>query len=93
MSYQRPIHTESVRSREEIADYLHAVADSLAAGEEIHLSAGEESVTLSPPAQAEFEVSVEREGEGASREVEVEFEIEWEEGEGAGAGSGDLQIE
>ncbi|MBP1986947.1 amphi-Trp domain-containing protein [Halolamina salifodinae] len=89
MSHQRPLHTESVRSREEIADYLHAVADSLAAGDDIHLSAGEESVTLSPPAQAEFEVSVERDDRGASEEVEVEFEIEWEEGDGGE----DLQVE
>lgn len=91
MSNQRPLHTESVRSREEIADYLHAVADSLAAGDEVHLSAGEESVSLTPPAQAEFEVSVERDDRGASTEVEVEFEIEWEEREDGG--SGDLQIE
>lgn len=89
MGYQQPFHSESIRSREEIADYLHAVADSMAAGDDIHLIAGEEDITLSPPERAEFEVSVEREGGNGSQEVEIEFEIEWEENQG----DADLRIE
>jgi amphi-Trp domain-containing protein len=84
--------TEKRQSREDIAAYLRAVADSLDAGEDITLRAGEQSVTLSPPATPEFEVKAEREREDGGAEMSVEFELEWDEG-ADGEASGDLQIE
>lgn len=84
--------SESVRSRAEIADYLRRVADSLEAGGEVSLQAGEESIDIDPAERSTFEVKVEREGAPESPEQSIEFEIEWKEGEKGGSG-GDLQIE
>ena len=83
--------TESARSRSEIASLLRTVADNLDAGGDITLTAGEESVIVTPPASPTFEVKVERETatSGAS-EMSVEFELEWPEN---GDASGDLDIE
>ena len=69
--------SERSQSREEIAETLHAVADKLAAGESITLTAGDQSVDLDPPARPEFEIKAERETEGDEVELSVEFEIEW----------------
>jgi len=87
--------SESQRSRSEIADYLRGVADSLEAGGELTLRAGDQSTAVDPPERAEFEVKVEREGPvDADGELSVEFEIEWDEGHsGAGASDGELSIE
>ncbi|RNJ26259.1 amphi-Trp domain-containing protein [Halosegnis longus] len=71
--------------RATIAQLLRDVADNLAAGEPVQLSAGEESITLDVPSQAEFEVQVERETEGDETELSVEFEIEWDETDGGDA--------
>jgi amphi-Trp domain-containing protein len=72
--------SEQRQSREQIASYLQTVVDKLGAGEPITLQAGEESVTLDPPAEAEFEVKAEREGPaGGPTELSIEFEIEWPE--------------
>ncbi|VTT85545.1 unknown [Halorubrum sp. DM2] len=86
--------SESRRSREEIAAYLRAVADSLDAGDAITLSRGGESTTLEPPARPTFEVKAEREGPAdGPGELSVEFELEWnEDGDEAGA-DGELRIE
>ncbi|GAB7094984.1 hypothetical protein JCM30237_21370 [Halolamina litorea] len=84
--------SESVRSREEIAEYLHSVADSLAAGGEVTLSSATESVAIDPPERAEFEVKVEREGHPDNPEKSIELEIEWHEG-AEGDADGDLRIE
>jgi len=74
--------SERRQSRTEIADTLRAVADKLDAGDPITLSAGDDSVTLEPPANPEFEIKAEREyAAGASQgELSIEFEIEWDEG-------------
>lgn len=84
--------SESQQSREEIAAMLHRVADNLEAGESITLSAGDQSITMDPPARPTFEVKAEREGPAdGPGELSVEFELEWDE-DGGGAG-GDLSIE
>lgn len=82
--------TESSRTRNEIAEYLRRVADSLDDGGELSLEAGTESVTVNPPERPEFEVKVEREGPDNRPEIGIEFEIEWTEGESE---DGDLRIE
>lgn len=75
--------TETKESRSAVAAYLRQVADSLDAGNELVLSAGDQSITLAPPEQVTFEVKAEREGpEDASGELSVEFEIEWDEHHG-----------
>ena len=76
-------------TRDEIADYLEAVAASLRAGDPIALRAGDDELTLDPPARPTFEVKAEREGpaDGAG-ELSIEFELEWDE-DGADA---DLQV-
>ncbi|AGN01379.1 hypothetical protein L593_07160 [Salinarchaeum sp. Harcht-Bsk1] len=82
-------------AREEIAEYLRAVAESLDRGASITLTEGDESVTLEVPAEPTFEVQVEHEGpEGAMTERSIEFELEWDEAEeGEAAAGGDLSIE
>ena len=88
--------SESPQSREAIASYLRSVADKLESGDAVTLTAGEQSVTMNPPAKPTFEVKAEREGPAdAPGELSVEFEIEWDEGDGgADAGeSGELTIE
>lgn len=86
--------TERRQSRADIAAYLRTVADKLDAGEEMTLSTGDESVSLSVPAEPEFEVKAERETSsgGGPAELSVEFEIEWDEGSDQGS-SGSLEIE
>lgn len=76
-------------TRDEIADYLEAVAASLRGGDPIVLRAGDDELTLDPPARPTFEVKAEREGpaDGAG-ELSIEFELEWDE-DGADA---DLQV-
>jgi len=85
--------SESSRSRSEIADYLRQVADSLDAGGELSLQAGQDSVTIDPSERSTFEVKVEREGPADRPEKSVEFEIEWSEGGSGSESGGDLQIE
>lgn len=86
--------SESTQSRAAIATYLRRVADNLDAGDPITLRAGEESVTLSPPARPTFEVKAEREGPAdGSGERSVEFELEWDEDGADGGGGGELEIE
>ncbi|PSQ17200.1 amphi-Trp domain-containing protein [Halobacteriales archaeon QS_8_69_26] len=84
--------TERSRDREQIADYLRAVADKLDSGEAMTLSAGDQSVTLDVPARPTFEVKAEREQESGGTELSVEFELEWKEGESSESGGGDLEI-
>jgi len=78
---------ERSQDRGEIADTLRSVADKLDAGESVTLSAGEQSITLEPPARPEFEIKVEREtpSGGGPGELSVEFEIEWDENGDDGA--------
>ncbi len=74
--------TEETRSRNDIANYLRAVADKLDEGESITLNAGSQSVTLDPPSRPSFEVKAERESSSSGRnELSVEFELEWKEGQ------------
>ena len=86
MSMEKTVfETEGRMSREEIAEYLRAVAESLDRGATVSFSAGDQSVTLDPPAEPEFEVKVEHEGpEDAMTERSIEFEIEWDDVDDAG---------
>jgi amphi-Trp domain-containing protein len=84
--------SENRQSRAEIAAYLRQVADNLDAGSEITLRRGDESVTLSPPAEPTFEVKAEREGPAdGPGELSIEFELEWD--EDSEGGGGELEIE
>lgn len=87
--------SEQRMTRAEIAEYLRAMAESLDRGASVTLSAGEQSVTLDPPAEPTFEVKVEHEGpEGAMTERSIELELEWDEAdEDASVAGGDLTIE
>ncbi|KTG29045.1 amphi-Trp domain-containing protein [Haloferax profundi] len=86
--------SESRQTRAEIASYLRAVADKLDAGEPITLKAGDQSVTMEPPASPTFEVKAEREGPaGQPGELSIEFELEWDEDGGDGGAGGGLEIE
>ncbi|KAB1193397.1 amphi-Trp domain-containing protein [Haloferax sp. MBLA0076] len=86
--------SENRQSRAEIASYLRAVADKLDAGEPITLKAGDQSVTMDPPASPTFEVKAEREGPaGQPGELSIEFELEWDEDGGDGGAGGGLEIE
>lgn len=85
--------SESRQRRADIASYLRTVADSLENGDELTLSAGDQSVTMDPPAQPTFEVKAEREGPtDGPGELSIEFELEWDEN-GNGDGDGKLTIE
>lgn len=88
--------SETEMNGSEIATYLRTVADKLDAGEPLTLSAGGESVTLTPPERPTFEVKAEREtSTSGPGELSVEFELEWSEGgngEASGTG-GTLEIE
>jgi len=87
--------SEGRMSRPEIAEYLRAVAESLARGASTTLTSGEQSVSLDVPEEPTFEVKVEHEGpEGAMTERSIELEIEWDEAEAAsGTRDGELTIE
>ncbi|EMA55392.1 MULTISPECIES: amphi-Trp domain-containing protein [Halococcus] len=85
--------TEQSMDRSEIANYLRTVADRLDGGDEIGLEAGDQHVTLAPPARPTFEVKAERETGSGPDELSVEFEIEWDEGESGAGGGGKLSIE
>lgn len=87
--------SESNQSREEIASYLRRVADKLDSGGEITLTAGSDSVTMTPPSRPTFEVKAEREGPTDSPgELSIEFELEWDEnGDGGEGKDGQLSIE
>ncbi|WP_090614891.1 amphi-Trp domain-containing protein [Natrinema salaciae] len=87
--------SESGQTREEIASYLHSVADKLEQDNAVTLKSGSESVTMEPPARPTFEVKAEREGpaDGPGK-VSIEFELEWDENGSEGADeSGQLAIE
>ena len=88
--------SESTQSRSDVAAYLRTVADKLERGEDITLTDGSESVTMSPPANPTFEIKAEREGpQGGPKELSIEFELEWDENAEAGSSGagGDLRIE
>jgi len=72
---------ERTQDRSEIAEMLRSVADKLDAGEAITLTAGEQSITLDPPARPTFEIKAEREtpSSGGPGELSIEFELEWDE--------------
>ncbi|MFW5956462.1 MAG: amphi-Trp domain-containing protein [Halorhabdus sp.] len=83
--------TEQTMTRADIASYLRTVADNLDSGAAVTLSAGEQSITLEPPASPTFEVKAEREGPtDGPGELSIEFELEWDEDGGDG---GELSIE
>ncbi|MFC7231072.1 amphi-Trp domain-containing protein [Saliphagus sp. GCM10025308] len=86
---------EQSLTRDEIADYLRAVADRLESGDDLVLESGGNSVTMQPPGRPTFEVKAERETSqsGGPAEFSVEFELEWEEGaDENGDGDGSLTI-
>lgn len=80
--------TETRETRASVAEYLRTVADRLEGDGDLTLTAGEESVTLSPPEEVTFEVKAEREGPAdGPYERSVELELEWDEGD-TGSGGG-----
>ncbi len=80
--------TERVQRREDVATYLRTVADKLDDGGAITLEAGDQSVTMEPPADVEFEVKAEREGPSdAPGELSIELELEWDENSSGSDGS------
>ncbi len=86
--------SESDRTRAEIASYLRTVADALEAGDDITLTAGDQSVTMDPPARPTFEVKAEREGPvDGDGELSVEFELEWDENANGEGSASDLEID
>ena len=88
--------TESKMTRADIAAILRNTADKLDAGDAVTLSAGNDSITLDPPASPEFEVKVERETKAGQTEgdLSIEFEIEWDErGADGSATDGTLTVE
>ena len=87
--------SESTQSRQEVADYLRAVADKLSAGDPVTLSAGSDSVTLDVPDRPTFEVKAERETDkgGRNPEKSLELEIEWDENGSSSGSGGSLSIE
>jgi amphi-Trp domain-containing protein len=88
--------TERRMDRNDIASYLRTVAEKLESGGDIALSAGDQSVTLAPPAQPTFEVKAEREtpNGGGPGELSIEFELEWDEDGGDGRSTdASLEIE
>ena len=87
--------SETDLDRAEIASFLRTVANNLDGGDSITLTAGDESVTMSPPARPTFEVKAEREGPtDGPKELSIEFELEWDEHAGDGDSSGgQLEIE
>lgn len=92
MSEEVLFESESRMNRDEIGAYLRRLAEALEGGEDITLSAGEESITLVPPARPTFEIKAEREGpDGGPYERSIEFELEWADRE-EGADDG-LEIE
>jgi len=84
---------EQRRAREEIAATLRDVADSLEAGESLTFSAGDDSITVSPPARPTFELKVERETAAGAEtgELSVELELEWDE-DGTDGSDADLTV-
>ncbi|ELY43623.1 MULTISPECIES: amphi-Trp domain-containing protein [Natronorubrum] len=87
---------ERQMERNEIADYLRTVADSLESGGPISLEAGGDSVTMTPPARPTFEIKAERETSSSAPdkpgELGLEFELEWKEGDHE-SDTGELSIE
>jgi len=86
--------TERRMNRSDVAAYLRTVAEKLESGDSITLSAGDQSVTLDPPAQPTFEVKAEHEtpSSGGPGELSIEFELEWDE-DGAGGSETDASLE
>ena len=84
---------EQTMARDEVATYLHEVANKLEESDELEFKAGGHSTTLTVPDRLQFEVEVQREPtDRGTDEVEVEFELEWYEDE-TGTASGSLEIE
>jgi len=72
--------SEQLMGRDAVADYLRTLADSLEAGSDVTLRAGDQSVTMHPPSEVEFEVKAEREGPtDGNGELSIEVELEWPE--------------
>lgn len=87
------LQMENVQDRHEIAAYLRRIAEKLDADGTVSLKAGEQSVDLQVPEQAEFEVKVEQERSfrGTKGETSIELEIEWD--EQTKSSSRDLEIQ
>ncbi len=76
----------------EIASVLRNVANKLDDGDPVTFAAGEESVTVDPPASPTFEIKVERETGSGPDETSFELEVEWSESDGSDA-EGDVRVE
>jgi len=80
MTYGELIETELEQSPEAAAETLREIANDIAAGGEITIESGDDSVTVQGPKEAvELEIEVEREPEDEGiDEIELEIELEWE---------------
>lgn len=85
MSEETLLSVEEVRTRAEIAAQLRSLAEGFDAGGPLTITAGDRTVTVTPPARPTFELEVEREdAEDAADgerpgELSIEVEIEWDE--------------
>lgn len=78
MSYGDLIDAESEQAPETVAEHLRSIAEDLEDGDEISVTAGDETVTVEAPTEPfEFEVELEREEGRDGDEVELELELEW----------------
>ncbi len=79
--------------RTDVADYLHTVADRLAAEGTVTFESGTDAITVDVPPNVEFEVKVEREGPAeGSGEIGLELELEWPEDADLSGGDGGLSV-
>lgn len=72
---------EGIRDSEEIAAYLHRIAERFEEGGELTLTAGDQTAEVHAPERAEFELQVEQSESltGSNRETSIEMDIEWKE--------------
>jgi amphi-Trp domain-containing protein len=75
--------SESEQTRAAIASYLRNVAERLESGRDVTLKAGEESVTVDPPAEPTFAVRAERDGPEGTGELSIGFELGWDNSDGS----------
>lgn len=77
------------RDLKNLAEFLHGLADKIAAGE-ITLKQGDSEVSLNLPNIVELELEVEQKVGKNKTKKSIELEIEWKEGESP---SSEVQIE
>lgn len=71
---------ELERSRSEVAEHLHQLAEGLEGGDTVTLIVGEESVTINPPETLLFKIETETDSSwlGGDDGRSLEIELGWE---------------